>query len=142
MKDPSLWNLTLQIPPSFEAVGVTRHTVHHFLKEHKLKAGLLREIGLVITELLNNAIENGRSDSAHHIELELELSTQKINLAVRSPATSNGSDELRAALQKAEQFDEQGERGRGLFLIKSLMDGVKVRSLSGSRTEIRLEKNL
>lgn len=142
MKETTLWNLTLQIPPSFEAVGVARHTVHHFLKEHKVRAGLLREFGLVITELLNNAIENGGNDSSSRLELELELNSQKIQLAVRGPGTSSGCDELRAALQKAEQFDEHGERGRGLFLIKSLMDEVKVRSLSGSRTEIRLQKSL
>lgn len=137
-----LWRFQLEVPPEFDAVSMARRTLHTLLKEQHIRMRVLREIGLVVTEALNNAIENRKATDESPIELEMRLNAQKIWIAIRGSARKDGIENLKKALASADLLDMDGERGRGLFLMKELMDSVGVKRLPGGRTELWMTKNL
>lgn len=134
------WRFRLEIPADLNAVGAARRVINAFLEEHGLKARDLREIGLAVTEAINNAIENGALTQDASIEVELRLSQKSLWLAVRGPSDKEGMAELRRALSKVGIEEMEGERGRGLFLLKSMMDQIGVKTLSGGRSEFWMSK--
>lgn len=134
------WRFRLEIPADLETVGIARRAIHSFLEEHKLKARDLREVGLAVTEAVNNAIENGSLAPQASIEIELRLDAAHLWLAVRGPSDPSGRTQLRRALARVGADEMEGERGRGLFLLKSMMDEIGVRALSGGRTEFWMSK--
>ena len=139
---PSAWRVRFEVPAQLGAVGAARRTLNTFLKERGLRLAWLRKLGLVVTEALNNAIENRRTGDRGPVELELRLERAGIWIAVRGSAGKNGGLRLRRALAGAELHEMEEERGRGLFLMKSIMDKVGVRSLPGGRTELWMRKSI
>lgn len=96
------------------------------------------DVCLVMTEVVNNSMEHA-SARPHEVEVDIEIDDEKLLLRVR--------DEGEAKITQ-EDFDQGSEgppnhledRGRGLFLIASFSDDVKVRALPGGGTEVRIVK--
>lgn len=134
------WRFRLEIPADLHEVGIARHVLHMFLAEHRMSARDLREIGLAITEAVNNAIENGAEREGATIEIELRLTSSELWLAVRGPSDKEGVLQLKRALASVGVQEMEGERGRGLFLLKTMMDRIGVKTLAGGRTEFWMTK--
>lgn len=136
------WELTLHIPPKVHAVAGVRKVLNSFFQMHQLRAQMMRHLNLVINEALNNAIENRKARSTKPIELQIKILPHDIWLAIRGESDKSGYQKLQQAMSHADLLDMDGERGRGLFLMQTLMDEVGLQNLSGHRTEIWMRKSL
>lgn len=92
---------------------------------------------LVITELVNNAIEHGCSCEADHVEGWYRITERQIEIEVTDPNGCLTEEDFRNS--DASGFSENG-RGAGLFLVQALTDEVSVRRADGGGTTVRTVK--
>jgi serine/threonine-protein kinase RsbW len=83
---------------------------------------LAYHLNLVLTEAMVNAIEHAPSDDQHTVRVCIYIKDK--NLYIHVYDQGQGFD-LEAV--PSPDFDALPERGRGLFLIRTLMDGVVYR---------------
>jgi serine/threonine-protein kinase RsbW len=123
----TILNLDIQIPNQTRYLGLIGNITELIAKE--IDAGgvdretLAYNLNLVVTEAVTNAIQYGfpRDD---HDSVRVLLSYENSDLCVRVFDHGQGFD---LANLGALEVDEFCERGRGLFLIRALMDTVEYR---------------
>jgi serine/threonine-protein kinase RsbW len=92
------------------------------------------DLNLALTEAVANAIQYSSSARAKD-PVRICLSVKDANLSVRVFDHGVGFD---LAAVPTPDFDELGERGRGIFFIRSVMDSVQYRKTdSGNVLEMR-----
>lgn len=106
-------------------------------------AGVAEEIRegakLVITELVNNAIEHGCCLPHHTVEGWYRITADDIEIEVTDPSGDLTEDDFKSS--DASGFVDNG-RGAGLFLIQALTDEVTVRRADQGGTTVRIVKHL
>ncbi len=91
-------------------------------------------LNLALTEAVANAIQYSAAASAKH-SVRICLSVEDSYLSMRVFDHGGGFD---LAAVPTPDFDELGERGRGIFFIRSVMDSVQYRKTdSGNVLEMR-----
>lgn len=120
--------IDLTIPGDLQLVGSVRRFLINVLRTLEVSEATRDEVGLVLTELCNNSIEHGARHEKHPLSIHLEWSATELGLKIAGFHRA-GLDA--AALQDAFRGarlgeDKFSERGRGLFLVATLMDDVKV----------------
>jgi anti-sigma regulatory factor (Ser/Thr protein kinase) len=121
-------SLDLTIPGELHLVGSVRRFLINVLRMLEVSEGTRDEVGLVLTELCNNSIEHGARDVKHPLSIHLDWSKSDLCLRI-SGYHRSGVDaaQLQDAFRSARLGEDKfSERGRGLFLVATLMDDVKV----------------
>ncbi len=94
---------------------------------------LAYQINLVLTEAMSNAIKYGSSDNCEE-SVHILISIDEKELSIRIFDYGQGFDINEIP---APDFNLLEDRGRGIFLIKSLMDSVKyIRNCNGNVLEM------
>ena len=94
---------------------------------------------LVMTELVNNAIEHGCCLPSHTVECSYQITADDIRIEVTDPSGDLTEDDFKNA--DASGFADNG-RGAGLFLIQALTDEISVRRAEGGGTTVSTVKHL
>jgi len=96
------------------------------------------DVCLVLTEVVNNSMEHA-SARPHEVEVDLEIDDEKLLLRVRDEGDGKitQKDFEHSAAGPPDHLED---RGRGLFLIASFSDDVKVREIPGGGTEVEVIK--
>jgi serine/threonine-protein kinase RsbW len=100
-------------------------------------------LALALTEIVNNSIDHGHAARGEPLELDLEVHDDRVRLVVTESGESGwrGVDVERAAREaRKTSLDDTQFRGRGLLLVCSLMDEMKVHSEPGSGTVVEVVK--
>jgi serine/threonine-protein kinase RsbW len=117
------------------------HRVEKFLQKVNKKAHLdeiqFNKVLVSLTEAVNNAILHGnKSDSRKKVYLTCELSKERMILRVRD---SGAGFEPHKIANPLDESNLMRESGRGIFLMRTLMDKVQYRfSEHGSEVEMVL----
>lgn len=147
-RDPA-GELALDLPAAHRDVRVARNVIRHFARLEGVRDGEIEQLVLVVSELLANAIDhcgNGAAMSAEELQndsrmrLSLIVGEREWVLAV---SDEGGGDPARVgrALQSAQLPDLEDERGRGLFLIRQMVDSMEVdKSGDGRGLTIRVSR--
>jgi len=97
------------------------------------------DLGIVTTELVNNAIHHGNNnDPDKHVHIIFTVDQNKIELKIIDQGSGFNPDKLKNPLAPENLLSESG---RGIFLIRNLMDGLDF-NFSESGTETIVTKNL
>jgi anti-sigma regulatory factor (Ser/Thr protein kinase) len=92
-------------------------------------------MGVIVEELCLNAIEHGPGGEDSRFEIEACLEEDRILRLRVSNGPPRSDDRLPAMNEHLRRFDASGEyleeRGRGLFLIAQLSDGLKILAEKG-----------
>ncbi|MDH3590630.1 MAG: ATP-binding protein [Planctomycetota bacterium] len=83
-------------------------------------------ISLVITEMLNNSIEHGSHSEDDEIDVHLVVGPGQFRFTVVDPGRGGAEFAHEAEDKAAEMPNLEDPRGRGLFLIRSYMDDLRV----------------
>lgn len=112
------------IPSEYRYTSVVRKFVYAFASNLGFTYSALRDLILVLDELMNNAIEHGyKMDPTKHIEVVCKVEGKYLALSVTDFGV--GFDLRKYKIPSAQDFDYYvTERGRGLFLVNSLADRV------------------
>lgn len=99
---------------------------------------------ILIDEMALNAVENSPS-SRNAYDLAFSLENHELRVEVTNDF-DEAVDSTRIMNRRLQSFDDSGrylgERGRGLFLIARIADGLQIRAVDGDRVRVTVTKNL
>lgn len=137
--------MRLKIPGRAEHIGEMRRAVASMLGHLEMTEDEKADIMLAFGEACNNAIVHGKGSRNGCMEVVCRLETtplrqSRLHIDVQNPG--NGfHPERDARLFAMPQAEDYADHGRGLPLMRMLMDDVQVLSLNGN-TIVRLTKVL
>jgi serine/threonine-protein kinase RsbW len=127
-------NIELKIPCRPEFAAIVRMQAEAIARRLHYDEEEVQDIKTAVGEACDNSIEHGLSpngvDVHYHLSMD-ELQIEVIDYGSGFDSTGKGN----------EPPDPFAERGRGLFLMKYLMDRVEIYSKSGEGTMMVLAKN-
>jgi serine/threonine-protein kinase RsbW len=132
--------LALSLPRDGRSVPVARHVVRAGLRTSGVDEDCVHDIEVALSEACTNVLEHG--DPAAEYELRLHLDQDRCVLRIVEVGRGLAST-FEQALPSGAPEDEV-EHGRGLLLMRALVDRVGFRPLSGSGSGsvLSLEKRL
>ncbi|MCH8299096.1 MAG: ATP-binding protein [Candidatus Marinimicrobia bacterium] len=97
------------------------------------------DISIAVTEAVNNAIKHGnKEDSTKSIKIVFEVETDRIKIRIKDEGKGFQLEEVKDPRKNENLLKDDG---RGILIMKALMDEVKV--LSGSDGNVlQLVKNI
>jgi serine/threonine-protein kinase RsbW len=132
-------DLALALPRDQRSVPVTRHAVSAVLLTLGVAEACRSDIEVALSEACTNVIEH--APPAAEYEVRLELRDHHCVLQVVE-AEAGEVPTLRRGLAPAGEPVDDAERGRGLLLMRALVDRVGFRLQPGTGPVVSLEKQL
>jgi serine/threonine-protein kinase RsbW len=127
--------LSLALPRDEHTIPVSRHIVHHALDEVGADKDCIADIALAQTEACTNVVKH--SGPGDQYEVRVDIDHEKC--VIRVIDTGRGFDSQSLGDGAA---DDSAERGRGIQLMRALVDEVKFVSKPEAGTIVHLEKSL
>jgi serine/threonine-protein kinase RsbW len=134
-----LIDLALSLPRDQRSVPVTRHAIRAILLALGVEQACTSDIEVALSEACTNVLRHAAP--AAQYEVRLRLSDQRCVLQVVE-VDRGGAGERPAILPAAETPPGDAERGRGLLLMRALVDRVGFRTLPDAGPVVSLEKQL
>jgi serine/threonine-protein kinase RsbW len=132
--------LTFRIDSRLEHVALVGVAVRAICAAIPLDDDEAASVELCVVEAVNNAIEHAYAEAGQPVEVDLVLSNDALDITVRD--RGRHMDWPRACADAdAYAADALCEGGRGLFIMRSLMDRVSYRS-AGQWNELAMHKRL
>ncbi len=118
--------------------------VDEFLEANLQKAGIadeiISDIAIAVTEIVNNAIDHGNAgDPEKMVKMNVTISAEEVAIEVTDEG--GGFDPGAVADPLAEE-NLLREVGRGIFIVRHLMDTVSINGVPGKGTTVRAVKKL
>jgi serine/threonine-protein kinase RsbW len=133
-------NNRIIIPSSLNYLREVDEFVEQKLREEGVSPSLVTDIAISVTEVVTNAVCHGnKNDSNKKVTVSLEINKKQV--AVRITDQGGGFDPGHLANPLAEE-NLLKDAGRGVFIVKSLMDEVKFEIAPDSGTTVILIKKL
>lgn len=123
------------LPREAETVALVRAAVGETLRTFGVEPDCVEDIRLALSEACTNVIDHARSDDEYEIQVHVDQDTCVID--VRN--TGNGFD---AAALEGVAADPLSARGRGVAIMRAVMDNVGFRSEVESGTIVHLVRGL
>ena len=130
--DPT--SFSARYPSAFRSVAEARHAVADFALDCGFDLADICDIALAVGEACNNAAEHGHND-AGQILLQCRFDGVDLDIVVADSGT--GFDVL--GIGSGSHRNGKGDRGLGIFLMRTLMDCVEY-DCTGAGTTVRLVK--
>lgn len=128
-------NLSLCLPRDALSVPVVRHICHFALDEVGVQEGCLGDITLALTEACTNVVDHAVDGVEYHVVISID----EARCTIRVKDAGRGFDHGNAGQLVAEGT---AETGRGLRLIRELVDRVQFTSKPEDGMIVHLEKEL
>ena len=128
-------DLVLCLPRDDSTVPVLRHIASCALRELGVVPDVIDDVSLALTEACANVVRHSGSDD----EYEVRLSIEDTSCEIRVVDTGHGFDSSSFPVAMAGSADEQG---RGLALMKALVDHVRFESRPEAGTVVHLVKEV
>ena len=126
---------TLQLPRDALSVPVVRRVLNSSMRTLGVEEDCLTDIEIALTEACTNVLDH----AAHGDEYEIVAGLDDNKCVIEVLDTGRGFDADRLGHADA---DPSAEEGRGIQLIRALVDRVHFRSRPESGTIVHLEKEL
>ena len=127
--------LSLTLPRDEHTIPVTRHIVHHALDEVGADKECMDDIAIAQTEACSNVVRHSGPGDEYEIRVDIDPE----RCIIRVIDTGRGFDFQ--SLTDGDT-DVSAERGRGIQLMRALVDEVKFLSKPEAGTIVHLEKGL
>jgi serine/threonine-protein kinase RsbW len=130
----------LEFTSAFEMLDFVQVVSDHVGQTLGLDDDTQHYVGVAIRECVINAIKHGnRSDSRKHVFVEFSTVDSVLTIRVRDQGEGFDPDTLADPLAPENLLKASG---RGIFLIRSFMDDVQLRSAPEGGMEVRMIKRL
>lgn len=125
--------LTLRLPRDRVSVPVARHLATHTLREVGASADDIADVELALTEACTNVLDHAGPGDAY----DVSVTVRSDRCELRIVDGGHGFAHDRSALG-----EPPAERGRGLGLMRALMDAVDIHSEPDGGTRVALVKSI
>lgn len=128
------------IPSSLNFLREVDEFVEEKLRAQGIEPSLVADIAISVTEVVTNAVAHGnKNDPDKKVTVSVKVDRKQVTIRVEDQG--GGFDPQHLANPLAEE-NLLKDAGRGIFIVKSLMDEVKFEMNSKSGTTVILKKNL
>lgn len=128
-------NLTLLLPRDNSTLPLVRHLAKHSLWEIGVTRDCAADMELALTEACANVVEHACNDDEYEVEISLTDTMCEIRVVDR------GSGFDFASLGRHDA-DTSSEGGRGIQLMRALVDNIRFQSMPEAGTVVHLVKQL
>ncbi len=137
----SLDILRWDLPSDFRWLGVINAALQEIGQAFEWSDVELDQISIASIEAVSNAIEHGnRFNPALRVAVELGLSQARFRIAVTDDGPGFSAERLLTLAPVPTDPAFLGARGRGIFIMREIMDAVRVGRDQAGRFVIELEK--
>ena len=130
-------NLTLCLPTDELSVPVVRHICSYSLEEVGVRPECLSDISLALTEACTNVLDHV-TDAGEAYEVRISIDDERCIIRVKDAGA--GFDF--AARANGPRVDGDAESGRGIELMRELVDRVRFTLVPEDGMIVHLEKEL
>ena len=128
------------IPSSLNYLREVDEFVEEKLQEQGINPSLVADIAISVTEVVTNAVCHGNKNDPHK-KVFISLKIDKDQVTVKIVDQGGGFDP-RHLVNPLDEKNLLKEAGRGVFIVKSLMDEVKFEVVPNNGTTVVLVKKL
>ncbi len=125
-------NLELQLPRDEQSIPVVRHLCRHALKEVGVDPDCGADIEVALSEACTNVLKHAGPGEEYGVNFTLDQD----HCAISVIDSGHGFD------GRSARSDPSAERGRGIELMRALVDRVNFESTPEAGTVVHLEKQL
>ena len=130
----------LIIPSSQEHLSEADEFIESTLAELGVDGSLVADIAITSTELINNAILHGnKGDAGKRVKIRLAVKNETVKIDIIDQGDGFDPTNIPDPLAKENLLKEVG---RGIFIVKSLVDSLEFDQEPGWGTKATLTKNL
>jgi anti-sigma regulatory factor (Ser/Thr protein kinase) len=130
----SAHEFSVELPAAHAVERHARELLHDFAQSHGMAEEDLQEMEFIASELFSNAVDHGGGQRAMQLSQAPEQVRIMLHMTVRGGEWTlrledqGGGDPLRvqALIDDESLPGDESERGRGLFLIKSMLERLEV----------------
>lgn len=131
---------TLEIPSSREYLVKADAFLEEKLKEHGLDDSDIADLAISATELINNAIVHGNKlDPDKVVRIKLEFLDDSLNISITDQGDGFSPNEIPNPIEDENLLKEAG---RGIFIVRSLVDDLQIESAPEGGTRMVIIKKL
>jgi serine/threonine-protein kinase RsbW len=140
MKKPIIVDDTIRIPSSPEYLIDVDSFLEGMLRGYGLDESTIADIAISVTEIVNNGIIHGnKSNPEKEIEVSIHRKNSDIEIAICDQGEGFNPDIISSPIDDANLMREVG---RGIFIVRSLMDAVNIQHHPGRGTQVILIKKV
>jgi len=137
MDKPIISGDTIRVPSDQEFLQDVDSFLEGTLRGHGVDESVIADIAISVSELVNNAIMHGNKASREKpVTVRVTFRQGMVTITVRDEGSGFASDQIRNPLAEENLMKEVG---RGIFIVRSLMDTVDIRP-SSHGTEVQISK--
>lgn len=137
MNNPSINGNSISIPSSLKYLVDVDNFVEGKLRDWGADDSIIADIAISVSELVTNSVRHGNAKKPEDpVIIKVELKGKSAVITINDSGDGFDPEEI------ANPLDEKNllkDTGRGIFIVKSLMDDVKV-SHDDSGTEVIISK--
>ncbi len=139
MQKPIITGNRISIPSTQEYLPDVDIFIEGILRGYGINESIIADIAISVSELVNNAIDHGnKKNEEKRVTVTIEKNSGAVSLIVTDEGTGFNPDELDDPLAEENLLKEVG---RGIFIVRSLMDTVDIMP-SKEGTEVIFTKAL
>ena len=139
MDKPVISDNSISIPANLKYLTDVDEFVEDFLRRSGAEESAIADIAISVSELINNAVAHGSVSSPDQpIVVTIDRTDGLIKIGVSDPGSGFDPDAIDDPLADENLLKEAG---RGIFIVRSLMDSVDIET-SGRGTTVIITKQL
>lgn len=139
MKKPKIVDNVIRIPSQEEFLPDVDSFVEGILRGYGTEETTIADIAICVTELVNNSIIHGnKSDPDKEVVVEIDKSDSTVEITVTDQGSGFDVGHLKNPIDEENLLKEVG---RGIFIVRSLMDRVDI-EFPGRGTRVRIAKKI
>ena len=131
---------TITIPSSPDKISVVDEFLEDWLRKRGVAENTIADLAIAITELVNNAINHGnKQQEGKKVTLTLRYRHGEIEASITDEGEGFDPEDIPDPLAEENLLKEIG---RGIFIVKSLMDDFRYASRPEGGTMISIVKKI
>ncbi|HEX2897394.1 MAG TPA: ATP-binding protein [candidate division Zixibacteria bacterium] len=124
MQKPEISGNRITIPSNHEFLSDVDMFIEGILRGYGADESIIADIAISVSELVNNAISHGNAQNeGKKVIVEIDKNSDKVSISVLDEGTGFNPNSLDDPLAEENLLKEVG---RGIFIVKSLMDSVDI----------------
>ena len=128
---------SLTLPREALSIPVARNILGATMLDLGIAKHCVEDVEIVVTEACTNVLRHAEPDSADY-EVEVSLTNARADIKIKDRGP--GFDQT--SLNQSRALDPTEEGGRGILLMRALVDRIEFRNDPASGTIVHLTKNL
>ena len=131
---------TIRIPSSTDHIGAVDEFLEAWLRARAIPEDTIADLAIAITELVNNAIKHGnRKNAGKHVTIGLLLENGRARATIADEGEGFNPDVIPSPIAEENLLKEIG---RGIFIVRSLMDNVEFDVPPEGGTRVTITKKI